>query len=304
MNLEKTRNYKYKGKVILTFLLFLAFASKGQDFPNTEIYLFDIETQNGSAALSGPVNITKRYGYDNQPSFTPDGKKILYSAVGDDNQADVFSYDIKSGKTEQLTQTATSEFSPEIMGDKKHFSVVMVEADSTQRIWKYPLYGHNTPLPVMDHIDSVGYYCWFYKELLAYFKITDPASLHIVVTDREKPQEVASKVGRSIKKIPNELAVSFTDKSEKNNWKIKKVETNFKVSEIVDNWQDSEDYCWTPDGYILITYFDKIYSIKPGQKEWRVFADLSHYDLCNLSRIAVSPDGSKLAVVNLVTEIP
>lgn len=296
--------FRYKGKVFLTFLLFLGLASRGQDFPNTEIFLFDISLENGSAALSKPTNISNSYGYDNQPSYTPDGDKILYSSAREGNQTDIYMYTIKSGKTERLTETQTSEFSPAIMEDKRHFSVVMVEPDSGQRVWKFPLYGHTTPLPVMERVDSVGYYCWFYKELLAYFKITEPSSLYMVVTDREKPQEIATNVGRSIQRIPNELAISFVEKTSKNQWTIKKVDTNFKVSDLVNDWQDAEDHCWTPDGYILVTYFDRIYSIKPGQKEWRVFADLSHYNLCNLSRVAISPDGTKMAVVNLMTEMP
>lgn len=286
----------------MAFLLFSGLVSKAQDFPNTDIFLFSVTIQGDNVLLSKPVNITKRPGYDNQPSFAPDGDKLLYSSVGDDNQSDIFVYDIKKAKVEQLTKTPESEFSPEVMHDRKNFSVVMVEKDSTQRIWKYPLYGHNTPMTMMEHVDSVGYYCWFFKELLAYFKITNPPTLEMVVTDRQNPQVVATNIGRSLKKIPNELAVSFLDKSKKYDWRIRKVDTNLKVSEVAKNWQDSEDHCWTPNGIILATYHDRIYALPPGG-QWKVIAELDKYDMCQMSRITVSPDGTKLAVVSLMNEI-
>ncbi len=289
-------------KILTVFLVLLGLVSKSQDFPNTDIFLLNISCEGDNVLVqSKPVNITKRYGYDNQPSFTLDGKKILFSSVGEDNQSDIFVYHLEKKKTEQLTYTPESEFSPEVMDDKKSFSVVMVEEDSTQRIWKYPLYGHNTPMTMMQHVDSIGYYSWFYKELLAYFKITDPPTLEIVVTDRQKPQVVAENIGRCIRKIPNELAVSFLDKSREGDWRIKKVDTGLQVHEIARNWSTSEDHCWTPNGILLATYYDRIYALKPGG-EWKVIAELDKYEMCEMTRIAVSPDGTKLAVVNLMSE--
>lgn len=293
--------YDFIRKALVAFLLFSGFISQGQEFPDTDIFLIDITLESNTVLLGKPINITKRYGYDNQPSFTPDGQKILYSSVREDDQSDIYAYELKKNKAEQITFTQTNEFSPEVMADKKFFSVVMVEPDSSQRLWKFPLYGHTTPIALMEHVDSVGYYGWFYKELLAYFKITNPPSLEIVVTDRQKPQVIATNVGRSIKVIPNELAVSFLDKSKPRDWRLKKVDTSLKVTEIGKNWQDSEDHCWTPNGILLATYYDRIYALKPGG-EWRVVADLAKYDMCNMSRIAVSPDGTKLAVVNLMDE--
>ncbi|MBW8713891.1 MAG: PD40 domain-containing protein, partial [Acidobacteria bacterium] len=49
--------------------------------PDTEIYLASLLTNDGSVVVGPPVNITRSPGYDNQPSFTPDGKQILFASV-------------------------------------------------------------------------------------------------------------------------------------------------------------------------------------------------------------------------------
>ena len=39
----------------------------------TDIYLVDL-TRDDNVRFGTPVNVTNRAGYDNQPSFTPDGQ--------------------------------------------------------------------------------------------------------------------------------------------------------------------------------------------------------------------------------------
>ena len=86
------------------------------------------------------VKITTFAGYNNQPSFLPDGRSIFYTSIRD-KQADIYRYDIRSGATSQITNTPESEYSPMLMPDGKNISVVRVEADGTQRLWKFPLNG-------------------------------------------------------------------------------------------------------------------------------------------------------------------
>ena len=62
----------------LTFaMLAVALCVAGQTAPpSTDIFLVDVLKRGGQLALGTPVNITFRPGYDNQPSFTPDGKSL------------------------------------------------------------------------------------------------------------------------------------------------------------------------------------------------------------------------------------
>ena len=60
----------------------------------------------------------------------------------------------------------------------------------------------------------------------------------------------------------------------------------------------SEDYCWTPQGEILMGSGSKLFLWKAG-KEWKEIADFSSRDINGITRLSVSPDGKKLALVGV-----
>src|SRR5258706_7709574 len=107
----------------------------------SDIFLVEVTTESGQMKFSNPVRITEWAGYNNQPFFLPDGQSLLYTSIRDDKQADVYQYDIRNRTTKRVTDTAESEFSPTLTPDGRFISVVRVEADSTQRLWKFPLTG-------------------------------------------------------------------------------------------------------------------------------------------------------------------
>src|SRR5688572_4596824 len=78
--------------------------------PSTDIFLFPFE--NGKIIASGMRNITQRKGYDNQPHFLPDSKNLFFTSIGEDEQADIFLYDIRSATAKKITNTPESEYSP------------------------------------------------------------------------------------------------------------------------------------------------------------------------------------------------
>ena len=68
--------------------------------------------------------VTTWEGYDNQPSFTPDGAAILYTSIRADNQADIYRHGLADNSTMRLTETEEAEYSPTVTPDGKFFSVV------------------------------------------------------------------------------------------------------------------------------------------------------------------------------------
>src|SRR5207253_9714167 len=53
------------------------------------IFIADIKNERGGVRFSQPVKITTFAGYNNQPSFLPDGLSILYTSIRD-KQGDVY----------------------------------------------------------------------------------------------------------------------------------------------------------------------------------------------------------------------
>src|SRR5690349_13664121 len=127
-------------KVILSFILIVG--KVYAQLPETDIFVCDMKEKDGKFEFSKPENITHRPGYDNQPYFMPDGKSLLFVAVPDTTQADIYSYDFKSGKTTAITKTTESEYSPMLSPDGKNISVVRVDTDKRQRFYKFSLKDH------------------------------------------------------------------------------------------------------------------------------------------------------------------
>ena len=90
---------------------------------STEVYLFDIELMDGEYTLMNPRNVSDNDGYDNQPSFTADGKGLLFASTRGD-QTDILWYDLSTATKRWLSDTEGSEYSPVLVTTPSFDSVV------------------------------------------------------------------------------------------------------------------------------------------------------------------------------------
>jgi Tol biopolymer transport system component len=267
--------------------------------PATDIYLAEIEVQADSIRIVGrPRNITDRAGYDNQPSFTPDGARILYTSYREDGQSDVYVYDIRTGKTSAFTRTPESEYSPRVMPGGTQVSVVRVEADSTQRLWQFPLAGGD-PGVLLPQQTGVGYYAWGSDSTVALFILGDPHELHVGNIRTGETTRVTENIGRSLHHIPGANAVSFAQMREGRSWWVMRLDLDTReIRPLVKLGDQSPDCAWTPDGTLLTSSASAISQWKPTARTERQSAvDLSRFSLHGVSRLAVSPAGKYLAIV-------
>lgn len=266
--------------------------------PGTDIYLVSLSRTRGTISASQPKNITNRPGYDNQPSFFPHGQAILYTVIKEDGRADIFRYDIQSGRTRQVTNTTESEYSPVVMPGGGTFSVVRVEMDSVQRLWQFNLNGSNPKLLLKDS-KPVGYYAWGNGTTVGLFILGNPPELHIASTVQGKAVKVWKDIGRSIQSIPRTSAISFIDRvSESEVW-ISRVDVKTRiVTPLIRAPYGSEFHAWTPDGTLLIAQGSRLLAWKPGSGgSWREVADFREAGIRGITRIAASPRGDRLVFV-------
>lgn len=297
--------------LILIILFFKNTLLLKAQVPDTDIFLIPIQTEsNGKWTFGTPKNTTKRAGYDNQPSFTPDSKTILYTSIQADGQADIYQYDIATAQHKRITATSlTNEYSPTLLPDGKHISVVQVEKDKhTQRLWKFALKG-GKPTLIQEKVKKVGYYCWTDAQNLAMFIVGDdkvPHSLHLAGVKDTASYWVAGHIGRTVRKIPHENAVSFIQKLPSGKWAIKKLDLdNLDTQTIIATLPESEDYAWSADGALLMGKAGKLYHFYPNKdKEWQLIADFSLSEIKDFYRLDISPDGKWLAVVAYRGEKP
>ena len=268
--------------------------------PATDIYLADLRVAQGRVSVGAPVNVTARPGYDNQPFFLPGGRAFLYTSIREDSQADIYRYDIDRRTSVQITRTRESEYSPTPLPDGAGFSVVRVEADSTQRLWAFDLDG-SRPHLVLHTIKPVGYHAWADSHTLVLFVLGTPSTLQIA--DASKPgasgQVVASDIGRSLQRIPGDRSVSFLQRDSVAGPWLEEVDTRTqRVTKLVKTPERADFFAWMPGGIVLAASGTKLYQWnQPRGGAWEEIADLAAAGLTNLTRLAVSPSGDRLAIV-------
>jgi len=266
----------------------------------SDIFIVDVKNEGGGMRFSQPVKITTFAGYNNQPSFLPDGRGILYTSIRD-KRADIYRYDLRSGATSQITNTPESEYSPTLMPDGRNISVVRVEANGTQRLWKFPLKG-GEPSLILENIKPVGYHLWIDDHTLALFILGakgQPNTLQIVNVLTEKAEVVAENPGRILRLIPHQNRLSFVHKISDQEWIVKAFDLKTrKVATLIKTFPGVEDYAWTPAGILLMAKDVKLFKWNPTvDQDWQQIADFSQAGLKRITRITVSPKGDRVAMV-------
>ncbi|HEX7175180.1 MAG TPA: hypothetical protein VF240_07845 [Pyrinomonadaceae bacterium] len=270
--------------------------------PNTDIFVADLSSAAGVPKLGAARRITTWEGYDNQPSFTPEGTDILYTSIRADNQADIYRYRLADNSTMRLTETEEAEYSPTVTPDGKSFSVIRVERDreATQRLWKFPLAGAQTATLVLERFKPVGYHVWADARTLGLFILGQPATLQVVDARTGVYGIVATNIGRSLQRVPGTQKITYVHKQGTDDWHIKEYDTRTHAKRtLAKTLALSEDFAWTPDGTLLMAKGAKLYALRPGAagQDWREVADFTSDGLSEITRLSVSPRGDRLALV-------
>ncbi len=273
--------------------------------PSSDIFVIDVKTKGGELKFGEPKKITEVAGYNNQPSFLPDGHTILYTSFRN-KQTDIYRYDISTGATTQVTNTPESEYSPTLMPDKKNISVVRVEADGTQRLWRFPLAG-GQPSLVIENIKPVGYHHWIDDHTVALFVLGGtgkPNFLEVYDLRTRKAQFVTENPGRVLRKVPNQNSFSFVHKVSDKSWEIKAFDLRMRTSaSLIATLPGVEDYAWLPSGKLIMAKDGKLFAVVPlSGKQWEEVADFTKAGIKRITRIAVNSSGGRIAVVGVTDQ--
>lgn len=273
--------------------------------PVANIYIADLDIKAGTATKVR--NVVPHKGYNNQPAFTLDGGAILF--VSDrSGSTDVYRYDMKTGATTQVTDTRDAEFSPTPLADGSGFTVTRVADPSlkgeayteSQQLWRYGYDGK--PQAPMVNLGRIGYHAWQPDGQVALFLVGNaeqkkPHTLVLAPAGSDKATVLSQAPGRSLGRTPDGR-VSFVDKTDAKQWTVSAVGKDGKPQALVATpGGDSEDYCWLPDGSLMMGKGSKLFRWdgKAGSP-MREYADLG--DLGgDIKRMAASPDGKHLAFV-------
>jgi hypothetical protein len=285
-----------QGLILMCFFLVLRIYSQ---LPETDIFLASVDIKNNLIKIGKAENITNRKGYDNQPVFASNNRIILFSSSSEDktDKIHIHQYDIKSKKITQHTKTTTSEYSPMLTPDKKYISSVVVEEDSTQRIWLYDPKTGNRISCLTEGTDSIGYYAWLGTDSILYYKLTSPHSLRVLNIRTGKDNWLCDHPTRSFKKIDSHTFFYVLHEDRENQVYVFDIRTR-KATLYATDRAENQDYVWEASLGLVKSEQNKLYRYSPETNVWAIAADMASYGITKISRFSFSSDGKKMAIVS------
>lgn len=280
--------------------------------PNTDIYLSRITRTNGVLVVQPPLDLTVRDGYDNQPSWDGRNQALYYTRRAPnallrdsvrDVQTDIWRYQLDGSSHVPVTVTAESEYSAQVTPDGKSITVIRVERDSAQHLWRMPLTPDGKAERLVGRIKPVGYYAWVDSKVVMYV-LGAPNTLQLVDTISGRTDTIARDVGRGVKRVPGTTRVSYVQKAGAQ-WFIDEVDVHTRtVSRITATLPSAEEYAWVDSTTMIAGSGTLLKQYTRGQAEWVTAADLSYAPLTNITRVTVNPSGTWLAFVAEPTPVP
>jgi hypothetical protein len=298
---KKLHVLRSKYGIILCFLFppLFVFGQKPAT-PKTAIYLLQVSKTSTGYTFSHATLITPDSCYNNQPFFSPNNLLLYYVSNKKDSQTNVYNYQINNQVSNKIfRRQGLKEYSPQLMPDGKHISVVQVQRDdSTQYLVSFPFL-KDTQKIIFPGVNPVGYYSWVNDSLAALFLLGKTFTLQLANLHTMRMHSIASNIGRCIQKVPSLPAVSYVDESDSNHFYIKyyNIITNKRIM-VAECLKGSEDYCWTKQGDLLMGQDGKLFMFDPAKDiTWRQIADFSGEPYGKFYRLTMSSDGSYLALV-------
>lgn len=267
---------------------------------DTDVVLADLGWDaSGLPSIDPPRNVTRRPDYDNQPHFVPDGSGFWYT-VNDPHtgQADIYRYDPASATVSRVTMSSPqSEYSATPLPDGSGISVIRVEADSTQRLWRFDADGSGAEV-LLEGVAPVGYHAWLDEVTVALFVLGDPPTLRLADLRTGRARVIAEDIGRSLQRIPDSFDVSYVQRHADGTSTIMRLPGDGGDPEpIVETVGGGDFHAWAPNGTLLMAQGPVVHAARPATpREWTPIADFSELNI-TISRLAVSPDASQIAMV-------
>lgn len=278
--------------LLCSALIFSCYAFAQTD---TEVYLFDLTTENETFNLTNKRNISANPGYDNQPSFYDD-ETVLFAATRTD-QTDIAAYHIKEQRISWISNTSGgSEYSPTRIPGKKEISSIRLDKDGKQLLYRYNFKDGNSKVLVENLV--IGYHTWFNKKILVSFVLGKESSLVVSNIKKKSHDTVSKNIGRSLHKIPDTKLISYISK-ENPVWEIRSLDpVSGEIKKIIRTIPGTEDMCWLPSGTVLMGKGKHLYTYKPGKDaDWQQVKAFSDKEIYSITRLAVNTKGNVLAVV-------
>ncbi|MCB0457057.1 MAG: hypothetical protein R2776_08550 [Flavobacteriaceae bacterium] len=280
------------------FIVLLAVSCFFEGFSqsNSQVYVVDIVQDMDGFQFENFRKISSEDGYNSQPFFK-NNSTLLY-AKNNQGQTDIGVYNLtENSESYWNLSTQGGEYSPQPVPESETIAAVRLDPDGLQRLHDYRLntYGEE----VISHL-VVAYYVWYNKNTIV-SSVIENNELYLMVSYLKEGENVTllKGSGRSFHKVPNAKAISYTAVNEEKNWDVYQLDMDSLDSYFVVQLPIGiQDMIWYNDATIMVGSGSQLFAYDLySNGDWQKIADFSDKNITNITRLAVSPDGSKLALV-------
>jgi dipeptidyl aminopeptidase/acylaminoacyl peptidase len=276
----------------------------GAQNPNpTNLWVVDLKWVGNRLTAGAPVKLTHDDGTNSQPSFTPDGRAIVFSAqrdTGANARSDIYRIDLATRKETRVTHTPENENSPTMNERGEYVAVRWQPATLFKEFGPWVYSADGTPLHgVLRAPDTTGYYTPLPNGdyaltrpksktfTLGLFDVTTGA---IVDVDSGLPALPAER-------IPGERALSYVriDSADAHNV-IRRVDlATRQTSTLGPTLVGRTAHAWVPGhATIVMAKGNTLYARGANDPAWYAVASFDNLELRNATAYVVSPRGDKL----------
>jgi dipeptidyl aminopeptidase/acylaminoacyl peptidase len=290
--------------ILCCLQLFTFSTVAAQRAPVVNVFVAELREADGQLSLGAPLKLTEDRGWNMQPSFSPDGRLLLYTSVrGDaDSPSQVYAYDLETGQERQLTRTLENENSPTLEPDGRSFIAVRWKPETLFTEfgpWRYSLAGE--PLgSLLPGPDTVGYFHRLDEHTFALMRPGDTFSvaLHDLRTGTTRVVAHPS-APLPPRPIPGARAFSFTRTDSLGAHRIVRVELPTGLtSDLGPTLPGRTSHVWTPSGTLLMARGNRLFQRSPEAPEWSELARFEAPELQQLTAYAVSPAGDRVVILS------
>jgi hypothetical protein len=273
--------------------------------PQYVIQFAQYQSAEHGVAIQKVLGTIAQEGYQNQPAFSRDGSRLLWTAQAGEGPlaTDIHWLLVSaddSSKGQPLRTTPFGEFSATpLPGSDSDYSVVRVEADGTQRLWQM---NSQTEQLLYPELKGVGYHVWGADEDLLLFLLEDSAGPNRAVY-RSKDgglTTLAGHIGRALLYQASTDRFFFTaprpgQPANSPLWLWRYQAGTKKADALLPMPANGQDLAVTSQGTVLVSAGKFIFQLVDDH--WLPWADLSKQCDGKVSRFKLNPVQPVLAFV-------
>jgi dipeptidyl aminopeptidase/acylaminoacyl peptidase len=293
--------------LIATLAVFALSSAAAAQTPNpVNLWLVDLHWTGNRLSVGAPVKLTHDEGNNSQPSFTPDGRAIVFSAVRDtgrDARSDIYRIDLATRAETRVTHTPENENSPTVNERGEYVAVRWQPATLFKEFGPWVYAPDGTPKRgVLRGPDTTGYYTPLPngdyaltrpKSKTFTLALFDAKSGAIVDVDSGLPALPAVR-------IPGENALSYVriDTAGAHNV-IRRLDLATRMTSTIGPTPVGRTaHTWAGHQTILMAKGSTLYARTVRDTTWRALTSFDNPELRGVSAYVVSPKGDKLILTS------